>query len=676
MLFIFLLGVKIDPTIIYRSGKRTFAIGILSFFVPYTLGGIVALILSHFASLDKDVLKVLPIVVEVQCITAFPVISCFLAELQILNSEIGRLASSSSLVCDVCYCIVSTVKFAAHLSSTQSIGVTIGSLFSTAVLFSFIFFVVHPAAIYAIHHTPEGKPVQEIYICGTLITLMLCGFLGEVIGIDAIVISFMVGLAIPDGPPLGAALVDKLECFVSVVLLPLLFAVVGLRTDVFAIQKMKNLWIVQLIICIAIFGKIIGALLPLLFCRMPFRDALSLGIIMNCKGTVELAILINLRLKNVLNDELFAIMILTLVLVTGIVSPVVKALYDPSRRFLAYKRRTILHHQSEEELRILACIHKQDNVLAIFNLLSASNPTEKNRIELVVLQLVKLVGRASSVLVAHIPREKPSDRIFNAFNKFEDAYRGKVSLHCYKGISPYATMHNDVCYLALEKRITFIIIPFHKQWIIGGMAESSFAFKQLNKNVLEKAPCSVGVLIDRGNQKKFWCGYMNESTYLVAVLFFGGADDREVLAYAKRMLDQPNVNITLFQFTSSEDIVGGTDRSKRLDTEILSEFRLSAFRNDRVCYKEEVVMNGRDVLTVIEEMESFYDLVMVGRRHEDSQLMAELTKWKHGELGSVGEILASLNIGAKTSILVVQQQTRFWGSRDPEESTHLRRVTL
>lgn len=379
----------------------------------------------------------------------------------------------------------------------------------------------------------------------------------------------------------------------------------------------------------------------------------------------------------VLDDELFAIMVLTLVLVTGIVSPIVKALYDPSRRFLAYKRRTILHHQSDEELRILACIHKPDNVLAVLNLLAASNATEKTRIDLVVLQLVKLVGRAASVLVAHIPREKPSERIFNAFSKFEDAYKGKVSLHCYKGISPYATMHNDVCYLALEKRITFIIIPFHKQWIIGGMAESTFAFKQLNKNVLEKAPCSVGVLIDRGNQKKFWCGYLNESTYLVAVLFFGGPDDRETLAYAKRMMDQPNVNITLFHFSSSsKDFIGGSDRSKKLDTQILSEFRLSAFRNDRVSYKENVVTNGRDVLSVIEYMDSFYDLVMAGKRHEDSKLMSELGKWKHGELGTVGEILASLNIGDKTSVLVVQQQIKFWGSRNPEESTQLRRVNV
>ncbi|KAJ1381267.1 Sodium/solute symporter superfamily, partial [Sesbania bispinosa] len=680
MLFIFILGVKIDPTIIFRSGRRTFTIGILGFFVPYTLAGMVVFLLNRFASLDDDVSNVLPTVVEIQCITCFPVISCFLAELQILNSEIGRLASSSSLVCDICFCIVASIKFATKLSFTKSIGVTIGSVSSTTLLVLFIVFVVHPAALWAIQQTPEGKPVQEIYICGVLVTLMFFGFMGEVIGLNAIVVSFMVGLAIPDGPPLGAALVDKLDCFVSVVFIPILFVVVGLRTDVYAIQKMKNWGIIQLIICIAFCGKIIGSLLPLLFCRVPFRDALSLGLIMNCKGTVELALLIDLKLKDAMSDECFAILVLTLVLVTGIVAPVVKALYDPSRRFLAYRRRTIMHHNNDEELRILACIHKQDNVLATLNLLAASNPTESSHIDLVVLHLVKLVGQASSLLVAHIPRENPSQRptqsekIFSSFSKFEQAYRGKVTLHCYKGISPYATMHNDVCYLALEKRTTFIIIPFHKQWIIGGMTESSFAFKQLNKNVLEKAPCSVGVLIDRGSQKRFWCGYMNESIYQVAVFFFGGADDREALAYAKRMLDQPNVHITLFHFSSSIEIVGGTDRSKMLDTQILSEFRLSGFRNDRVSYKEEMVMKGRDVLSVIEYMENFYDLVMVGRRHADSKLMSELRKWKHGELGIVGELLASLNIGDKTSILVVQQQFKFWGSRDPEDSTHLRRT--
>ncbi|TKY47214.1 Cation/H(+) antiporter 15 [Spatholobus suberectus] len=621
MIFVFLIGVKIDPTIIFRSSKRTFAIGILGYFIPYTFGRTVVLILNRFASLDNDLSKVLPIVLEIQCIASFPVITRFLSELQILNSEIGRLATSSSLVCDACFTLIMTMKFVSNLSFTKSIGVFIGSLLSIMLLIMFIIFVVHSAALWAIQQSSKRKHVQEIYICGVLLTLMFCGFMGEVIGLNAIIVSFMVGLAIPDGPPLGAALVDKLDCFVSVVFIPILFVIVGLRTDV-------------------------------VFVASPFpQDAISrclfLGLIMNCKGTVELALLMDLKLNNVLNDECFTILVLTLVFITGIVSPVVKALYDPSKRFLAYRRRTIMHHKNDEELHILACIHQQDNVLAILNLLTASNPTKASPFDLVVLHLIKLVGQASSILIAHMPRKNPSqhltqtEKIFNSFNKFEDAYRGKVTLHCYKGISPDDTMHND-----------------------------------LNKHVLEKAPCSVGVLIDRGNQKMFWCGYTKESIYKVAMFFFGGADDREALSYARRMLDQSNVHITLFHFSSLAEILGGTERSKMLDTQILSEFRLKAFRNERVSYKDEFVMNARDVLSVIEYMGSCYDLVMVGRRHGDSKLMSKLRKWKHGELGIVGEILASLNIGAKTSILVVQQQTKFWGSRDLEDSTHLRRVNI
>lgn len=133
--------------------------------------------------------------------------------------------------------------------------------------------------------------------------------------------------------------------------------------------------------------------------------------------------------------------------------------------------------------------------------------------------------------------------------------------------------------------------------------------KHLTKNVLEKAPCSVGVLTDRGNQQSFWCDHFNrEPTYQVAVFFFGGADDGEAFALARRMLEQPSVYITLVHFSSSTEIVAGTERSKMLDTQILCEFRLSAFRNERVSYKEVRVMGGRDMLSTVEDMDNVYDL--------------------------------------------------------------------
>lgn len=387
-----------------------------------------------------------------------------------------------------------------------------------------------------------------------------------------------------------------------------------------------------------------------------------------------------------MSDECYAIMLISIVALTGIISPLVKILYDPSKRYIAYKRRTILHSRPNEELRILACLHSPDNVRAIISLLQASNPKKESPINLVVLHLVRLMGQASSLLVSHRQREKPSpnptqsERIFSAFRKMEQQSHGLIMLHCYKGVSPYPTMHDDVCYLALEKRTILVIVPFHKQWTYGERVETSYAFRNLNKNVLEKAPCSVGILVDRGNKKNSRYLIAEPMVQKVAVLFFGGPDDREALAYGQRMAENPNVTMSLIRFKAlnAGEIVGGTERSKMLDLDILREFKHKTVGcSERVLYREEGVANGMGVVTVARSVGQAYDLVMVGRRHGESQIMFQLSKWEErGELGAVGEILAGVDLQEGASVLVVQQQTKLWGLQDPEESTHLRRISL
>lgn len=385
----------------------------------------------------------------------------------------------------------------------------------------------------------------------------------------------------------------------------------------------------------------------------------------------------------VITQECYAISLLSVVVITGAVAPLVKVLYDPSKRYVAYKRRTLLHSRNNEELRILACLHNQENVPAILNLLQVSNPTKDSPINLVVLHLTKLMGRASSVLVAHRNVDKPyptqSERIYNAFKKFEEQHQGLVMMHCYKGISPYATMHDDVCLLALEKRTILIIVPFHKQWILGQMVETSCAYRHMNKNVLEKAPCSVGILIDRGNQKKSQCVTTQPFSFRVGVLFLGGADDREALAYARRMAEDSSVTLAVVKFrdSNSTSIVGGTERSKMLDAEILGDIKLRMQNKRQILCQEYVATTGKDVLAITRTMGNSFDLVMVGRRHGESPIISQLKKWNQcGELGAIGEILAASDFRGEASVLVVQQQTKLWGLKDPEESTHLRRINL
>lgn len=299
MLFVFLIGVKMDLSIGLRCGKKALAVGMLGFFVPLGLASLVAFLLTRFLSLDTEIAEALPHVVPLLSMTAFPVITCFLDELKILNSEIGRLASSSSVVCDICLWSIGCIFSVVELAKKSSVVVIIGSSATTCLFFTLVIFVMRPAALWVIRHTPESRPVKEIYIFLALVVLMASSFAGEVIGIHAFTASFVLGLIIPDGPPLGAALVETLDCFVSLMLLPIFFTVSGLKVDVFSIKNWHNIGILQLVVFVAFIGKIMGSMLPLIICRMPFRDALSLGLIMNSKGIVELAFLNNIKNKKV-----------------------------------------------------------------------------------------------------------------------------------------------------------------------------------------------------------------------------------------------------------------------------------------------------------------------------------------------------------------------------------------
>lgn len=185
------------------------------------------------------------------------------------------------------------------IATARSFKLSVGSFLSAALYVAVIVFGIRPAALWVIRHTPEGRPVKGIYIFAVLLAVLCFGLIGEVIGLSSLFASLAFGLMIPDGPPLGAALVEKLDSVVSVLLMPLFFTSCGLQMDVFAIEKLENVGVIQVVVLVAFIGKILGTVLPPLFYRMPLRDAFSLGLIMNSKGIVELAFLNKWKQSNV-----------------------------------------------------------------------------------------------------------------------------------------------------------------------------------------------------------------------------------------------------------------------------------------------------------------------------------------------------------------------------------------
>ncbi|XVF14808.1 hypothetical protein REPUB_Repub09cG0093200 [Reevesia pubescens] len=237
-----------------------------------------------------------------------------------------------------------------------------------------------------IRRTPEGESFSEFYICLILSGVMISGFITDSNGTHSVFGAFVFGLIIPNGP-LGITLIEKLEDFVSGLLLPLFFAISGLKTDIAAIKEGQTWGMLALVIFLSCAGKRSeGTFLPLL-------SILYVDIRLIIKKTYT-----DLQ---VLDDESFAIMVIVAVVMTGIISPIVAIVYKPSRRFVPYKRRILQKSKPDGKLRVLVCIHSPRNVPTIINMLEASHPTKNSPVYFYVLHLVELTGRASAMLIVH-----------------------------------------------------------------------------------------------------------------------------------------------------------------------------------------------------------------------------------------------------------------------------------
>ncbi|KAL0363556.1 UNVERIFIED_CONTAM: Cation/H(+) antiporter 15 [Sesamum calycinum] len=393
------------------------------------------------------------------------------------------------------------------------------------------------------------------------------------------------------------------------------------------------LFVVGVVIVLACTQKALSSLILTIFSDLPVNEATAIGLLSNAKGILALVILEAGQIQGALSTETYSMMMVAVLLMTMIVTPAA-IWFRPVQSTVPYKRRTLQKAKSDEELRIIACIYSIRNVPTIINLLRTSNASTKSPINVVALQLVELVGRASTMIVVHNshsagPRnpshiEAQADHITAAFDNYELRSEG-VRTQAVTARCAYATMDEDICTFAKDRRPALIIIPFHKQQTLEGeMEDINPSIRSVNEGVLANAPCSVGILIDRGLAES------HDHASNIAVLFFGGPDDREALAYAWRMADNPDVRLTV----------------------------TATMKDKSVTYCELVLNDEEEAIKAIKLMdENKHDLYLVGRgRGMVSPLTSGLADWCDcPELGPIGDLLVTSEFESSFSVLIVQQ---------------------
>ncbi|XP_029125221.1 cation/H(+) antiporter 8 [Cajanus cajan] len=328
-----------------------------------------------------------------------------------------------------------------------------------------------------------------------------------------------------------------------------------------------------------------------------------------------------------------------------------------------YTKRNIFDLRRNAELRVLTCIHRPDNIPSTINLLEASYPTKDEPLCAYVLQLIELIGRASPVFICHqlhkSSNNSMAEKLVDAFQNFEQEFKDALVVNTFTTISPAEMMYDDICTLALNKFTSLIVLPFHKKWSSDGSSVEieDESLRELNYRVMERAPCSVGILIERAQMTHI---FSPETPYMVCLLFVEGKDDREALYFAKRMMKNPHVRLTVVRFLAStkEENPKVKDWQEMLDTKILNDMKSEKVGEACVEYIEKRVKDGPETALVIRSLASEFDLIIVGRQAGiETPQTSGLLQWsEYPELGVLGDLLASTDAAGKASVFVMQQQ--------------------
>lgn len=331
VLFLFLVGLEVDLRYLMSNWRIAVSVGAAGMALPFGLGCAIAYGLYNEFRNEPGLAPIgfgvyMLFIGVAMAITAFPVLCRILTELKLLATPVGVIVLSAGVANDVIGWILLALCVALANSGT---GLTALWVLLTAVGYTlFLVYAVRPSFLWTLRKTGslQNGPTQSV-VALTILLVLTSAFFTGVIGIHAIFGAFMIGLICPHEGGFAIKLTEKIEDLVSVLFLPLYFALSGLSTNLGLLDNGITWAYVIGIIAIAFIAKILGGTLGSRLNGLLWRESFTIGVLMSCKGLVELIVLnIGLQAK-ILSVRTFTIFVVMALVTTFATTPLTSLLY-------------------------------------------------------------------------------------------------------------------------------------------------------------------------------------------------------------------------------------------------------------------------------------------------------------------------------------------------------------
>jgi Kef-type K+ transport system membrane component KefB len=319
-LFMFVVGMELDVQHLRQKARVAVMVSNASIIVPFFMG--CALSLWLYRSLAPAQTSFSPFALFIgiaMSITAFPVLARILEDRKMSQTSLGSIALTCAAVDDVtAWCMLALV-----IAVARSVSLT-ASFFTIGLTLSFIFgmlLVIKPQLGRLLATKSRDVEYSRTLIAVILAFVLASALITEAIGIHALFGAFLAGVVMPQPGGLRAMLKERLETFSATALLPVFFAYTGLRMQIGLLNDWSSWLTTAVIIVVAIAGKLGASMLMARWTGMSWRDAFSLGVLMNTRGLVELIVLNVGYDLGILSAHAFAMLVLMALVTTFMTGP-------------------------------------------------------------------------------------------------------------------------------------------------------------------------------------------------------------------------------------------------------------------------------------------------------------------------------------------------------------------
>lgn len=287
-----------------------------------TIGVIVPLIggtlLGEFSSVGGDKLMENIFIGVVLTATSVSITVETLKEMGKLNTKVANTILGAAIIDDVLGIVILTI--------VSSIGGEGGGANAGIVLLKvFLFFVVATVVgviffkLFSLWFDNSHKDLRRYVIVAFVFCLLLSYCAEEFFGVADITGAFVAGLVLSSTKE-SHYISARFETLSYLFLSPIFFASVGINATIGSMNSAIIIFTILLVI-IAVLSKIVGCYLGARICRFNHREGIQIGAGMVSRGEVALIVANKGKAMGLVNDVLFAPIII-MVVITTIVAPI------------------------------------------------------------------------------------------------------------------------------------------------------------------------------------------------------------------------------------------------------------------------------------------------------------------------------------------------------------------